>query len=126
MEALICSRCGAPLRADGVCEYCGTIYSHEHTKLHRGGFSAVATQNVVAKSEGRALSHVVGVIQKGARVEVRGETGNGFYEITFPEARLGRAYVIKDYFRVDDASDVTSFGPFVPVVPRMPLAESVY
>lgn len=26
MEQLICKSCGAPLRADGKCEYCGAIY----------------------------------------------------------------------------------------------------
>ena len=33
MEQLICKSCGAPLRADGKCEYCGAIYRFEHNEM---------------------------------------------------------------------------------------------
>lgn len=26
MKELKCKNCGAPLRSDGVCEYCGSVY----------------------------------------------------------------------------------------------------
>ncbi len=33
MEQLICKSCGAPLRADGKCEYCGAIYRFENNEM---------------------------------------------------------------------------------------------
>ena len=34
-QPAICTQCGAPLNADGVCEYCGTRYAYVLKKVEQ-------------------------------------------------------------------------------------------